>query len=269
MKSSMQRWAQPTKHCLYQRGAVKKKQRAPGGSEKKQYHWLFGNWAFPKCQHWQNDRCNFLDLGNIQDFFHLWPFSTAPLFVLKTPKFTHTHNGKVIQTRQFYNHTSWCQKMNVLGNFCQKIVICVAFICLTNCYRGSDLKSKYVIGVMWCLSNMWTVFFVRNNWRKRRRRSRRRITSYCGKFCSNYFVLFSICLLFVLQFQNVSLSLRQIGKTQNIAEFNVSHLFFSPSLSTWCCVKYDHQETVRMFGRCISVHRNLNLHAIKDVCMDS
>ena len=142
-------------------------------------------------------------------------------------------------------------EMNVLGNC---FLICVAFICLTNCYRGSDLKSKYVIGVMWCLSNMWTVFFVRNNWRKRRRRSRRRITSYCGKFCSNYFVLFSICFLFVLQFQNVSLSLRQIWKTQNIQ--CLTPVF--PSLTLVDVVwKTTNQETVRTFRRRISVHKNL------------
>ena len=144
------------------------------------------------------------------------------------------------------------------GKLLSKIVICVAFICLTNCYRGSDLKSKYVIGVMWCLSNMWTVFFVRNNWRKRRRRSRRRITSYCGKFCSNYFVLFSICLLSVLQFQNVSLSLRH--KT-----FHVSQLFFPPSLSLMLC----EIRPIRKRWEHLGEVKTLDLHAIWPVCMNS
>ena len=70
---------------------------------------------------------------------------------------------------------------SVMKLFSDRPLICVAFNCFPKCYRGWNLEtiqtSKYLIGVMWCLSNMWTMLFVKNYWK--RRRSRRRI-SYCG-----------------------------------------------------------------------------------------
>ena len=118
----------------------------------------------------------------------LWTFFTAPL--TWKPQSSHTQCGlwkKIIARIMVYikerstNGYFLFWETSVMKLFSDRPLICVAFNCFPKCYRGWNLEtiqtSKYLIGVMWCLSNMWTMLFVKNYWK--RRRSRRRI-SYCG-----------------------------------------------------------------------------------------